>query len=159
MYKILITHHTSLYIFCQNLESLSKSPLRRSNRHDLVHNSTYFPSFLELSDSLYRYKLRGMCGCLLVHVLNTYMTSCQQAKHPRQPKNKQEPTEETSSTTASSMFKVLASLTKFHRDMQITQHILARVRTTWAQHIHYMTSCYPIDQSQSWLLLLLVLLI
>ena len=29
LYKILITHHTSLYIFRQNLESLSKSPLHR----------------------------------------------------------------------------------------------------------------------------------
>ena len=114
LYKILITRHTPLYIFGQNSESLSKSPLRRSNRHDLVHNSTYFPSFLELSDSLYRYKLRGMCGCLLVHVLNTYMTSCQQAKHPRQPKNKQEPTEETSSTTASSLSKAFKKMACEH---------------------------------------------
>ena len=29
-------HDTSLYIFGQNLESLSKSLLRRSNRHDLI---------------------------------------------------------------------------------------------------------------------------
>jgi hypothetical protein len=35
------------------------------------------------------------------------MTSCQQAKHPRQQKNKQKPTKENSSTTASSLSKAL----------------------------------------------------
>ena len=46
LYKLLITHHTPLYIFGQNLESLSKSLLRRSNRRDLIRNSACFISYL-----------------------------------------------------------------------------------------------------------------
>jgi hypothetical protein len=38
------------------------------------------------------------------------MTSCDQARHPRQQKCKQKPTEETSSTTASSLSKAFKKM-------------------------------------------------